>query len=186
MSDVVPSKTVRRSSHNTARRRRQEPTSPGRSSQHQPARPQDWAGKTPQEILARYQPGKAPPLKVLEVLIKLFNTQHTALEKTVSHKTRQERAQFLRRFFRDLKQKAGFKTVPDPRNLGQKHIHAMVQVWQQAHLAPATIQTYLSFLRGVAMWMGKHGFARKPGHYGLRLAEYQRHETAPRDTSWTA
>ena len=186
MSNVVPSKTVRRSSHNTARRRLQEPASPGRSSQQQPVRPQGWAGKTPQEILARYQPGKEPPLKVLEVLIKLFNTQHTALEKSVSHKTRQERAQFLRRFFRDLKQKAGFKTVPDPRNLGQKHIHAMVQVWQQAHLAPATIQTYLSFLRGLAMWMGKHGFVRKPGHYGLSLEEYQRHETAQRDKSWTA
>ncbi|HMU18023.1 MAG TPA: integrase domain-containing protein, partial [Thauera aminoaromatica] len=82
--------------------------------------------------------------------------------------------------------KAGFKTVPDPRNLGQKHIHAMVQVWQQAHLAPATIQTYLSFLRGLAMWMGKHGFVRKPGHYGLSLEEYQRHESAQRDKSWTA
>ena len=143
MSDAIPSNTFRR----TSRRRLQEPASPGRSSQQQPARPQSWAGKTPQEILARYQPGKVP-LQVLEVLIKLFNSQHTALEKTVSHKTRQERAQFLRRFFCDLKQKAGFKTVPDPRNLGQKHIHAMVQVWQQAHLAPATIQTYLSFLRG--------------------------------------
>ncbi|MCH2219391.1 MAG: integrase domain-containing protein, partial [Dechloromonas sp.] len=75
---------------------------------------------------------------------------------------------------------------PDPRNLGQKHIHAMVQVWQQAHLAPATIQTYLSFLRGLAMWMGKHGFVRKPGHYGLSLEEYQRHESARRDKSWTA
>ena len=182
MSDAILSNTVRR----TSRRRLQEPASPGRSSPQQPARPQDWAGKTPQEILARYQPGKAPPLKVLEVLIKLFNTQHTALEKTVSHKTRQERGQFLRRFFRDLKQKAGFKTVPDPRNLGQKHIHAMVQVWQQAHLAPATIQTYLSFLRGLAMWMGKHGFVRKPGHYGLSLEEYQRHESAQRDKSWTA
>jgi hypothetical protein len=76
--------------------------------------------------------------------------------------------------------------VPDPRNLGQKHIHAMVQVWQQAHLAAATIQTYLSFLRGLAMWMGKHGFVRKPGHYGLSLEEYQRHESAQRDKSWTA
>jgi len=181
MSDAIPSNTV----HRTSRRRQQEPASPGRSSQQQPARPQSWAGKTPQEILARYQPGKVP-LQVLEVLIKLFNSQHTALEKTVSHKTRQERAQFLRRFFCDLKQKAGFKTVPDPRNLGQKHIHAMVQVWQQAHLAPATIQTYLSFLRGLAMWMGKHGFVRKPGHYGLSLEDYQRHESARRDKSWSA
>lgn len=182
MSEKIVSKPVRK----TSRRRQQDPASPGRSSLMQPARTQSWAGKTPQEILSLYRPGKTPPHKVLEVLIKLFNTQHTALEKTVSHKTRQERAQFLRRFFRDLNQKAGFKMVPDPRNLGQKHIHAMVQVWQQAHLAPATIQTYLSFLRGLAMWMGKHGFVRKPSHYGLSLEEYQRHEAARRDKSWSA
>ena len=35
----------------TSRRRVQEPASPGRSSQQQPARPQSWAGKTPQERL---------------------------------------------------------------------------------------------------------------------------------------
>jgi len=152
----------------------------------QPVRRLQWAGKTTEEILACYQPGKAPPLKVLEVLLELFNTLHTSLEKTVSHKTRYERAQFLRRFFRDLKAKAGFNTIPDPRNLGQKHIHAMVQVWQKEHLAPATIQTYLSFLRGLGMWMGKHGFVRGPAHYGLSLEEYQRHEYAQRDKSWSA
>jgi site-specific recombinase XerC len=123
---------------------------------------------------------------VLEVLIELFNTLHTSLEKTVSHKTRHERAHFLRRFFRDLRLKAGFKTMPDPRNLGQKHIRAMVQVWKQHHLAPATIQTYLSFLRGLGMWMGKHGFVRSPAYYGLVVDEYQRHEYAQRDKSWSA
>ena len=186
MTNAIPRNTVRRSSHHDSRRRTQETSSPGRSSQQQPVRRQNWAGMSPQQILARYQPGKAPPLKVLEVLIELFNTQHTSLEKTVSHKTRQERAQFLRRFFRDLKLKAKLKTVPDPRNLGQKHLHAMVQVWQQEHLAPATIQTYLSFLRGLAMWMGKHGFVRGPSHYGLSLEEYQRHEYAQRDKGWSA
>jgi site-specific recombinase XerC len=50
----------------------------------------------------------------------------------------------------------------------------------------ATIQTYLSFLRGLAMWMGKHGFVRGPAHYGLSLQEYQRHENAQRDKSWSA
>ena len=96
-----------------------------------------------------------------------------------------ERAQFLRRFFRDLSLKAGFKMAPDPRNLGQKHVHAMVQVWHDERLAPATIQTYLSFLRGLAMWMGKPGFVRGPAHYGLSLEEYQRHESAQRDKSWS-
>ncbi len=76
--------------------------------------------------------------------------------------------------------------VPDPRNLGDRHIRAMVAVWQKERLAPATIQTYLSFLRGLAMWLGKPGFIRKPDHYGLTPAEYQRHENAERDKSWTA
>jgi site-specific recombinase XerC len=172
--------------HRSSRRRVQLPSSPGRNTKHEPARRQSWAGLSTQEILARYKPGTAPPLKVLGVLIELFNTLHTSLEKTVSHKTRQERAQFLRRFFRDLSLKAGFKMAPDPRNLGQKHIHAMVQVWHDERLAPATIQTYLSFLRGLAMWMGKPGFVRGPAHYGLSLEEYQRHENARRDKSWSA
>lgn len=47
----------------------------------------------------------------------------------------------------------------------------MVQVWHDERLAPATIQTYLSFLRELAMWMGKPGFVRVPAHYGLNLAE---------------
>jgi site-specific recombinase XerC len=175
-----------RQHRHTSRRRLQEPSSPGRSTKQEPARRQSWAGKSPEEILARYKPGKTPPLTVLNVLIELFNTLHTSLEKTVSHKTRQERSQFLRRFFRDLSLKAGFKMAPDPRNLGQKHIHAMVQVWQEEQLAPATIQTYLSFLRGLAMWMGKPGFVRGPAHYGLSLQEYQRHENARRDKSWSA
>jgi len=123
---------------------------------------------------------------VLDVLLELFNGLHTSLDKTVSHKTRQERADFLRRFFRDLKARAGFKTLPDPRNLGDKHVRAMVQLWQQDKLAPATIQTYLSFLRGLAMWLGKHGFIRKPADYGLSVDAYQRHETARRDKSWSA
>jgi site-specific recombinase XerC len=160
--------------------------SPGRIPGMDPLRRQDWAGKTPQQVLARYRPGRAPPLEVLDVLLTLFNSRHTAREKTVSHKTRHERAGFLRRFFRDLSDKAGFRTPPDPRNLGQKHVHAMVQVWQREHLAPATIQTYLSFLRGLASWLGKPGFVRPPAYYGLTVADYERHEVAQRDRSWQA
>lgn len=166
--------------------RRLQADSPGRRPAQQIGRQQHWAGKTPAQILAQYRPGKVPACKVLEVLLTLFNTQHTALEKTVSHKTRYDRAQFLRRFFRDLHDKAGFKQLPDPRNLGQKHLRAMVRVWQQDRLAPATIQTYLSFLRGLALWLGKPGLVRDPGFYGLDIDEYQRHESARRDRSWSA
>ena len=161
------------------------PHSAGRAA-HQALNPRDWSGLNAPDILARYRPGHADPMHVLEVLLKLFNERHTALTKTVSHKTRQERADFLRRFFRDLHKRAGFKTLPDPRNLGQKHTHAMVQVWREDKLKPATIQTYLSFLRGLAKWLGKNGFVRGPAHYGLEIDEYQRHEAAERDKSWSA
>lgn len=170
----------------TPRPRTTDPVSPGRIPGMDPPRRQDWGVKSPQEVLARFRPGRADPLKVLDVLIELFNTRHTAREKTVSHKTRHERGRFLRQFFRDLQRKAGFRTPPDPRNLGQKHVHAMVQVWQREHLAPATIQTYMSFLRGLASWLNKPGFVRAPAHYGLSLAEYERHEYAQHDKSWRA
>lgn len=144
------------------------------------------AALTPAEILARHRAGKTHPLRVLDVLFELFNARHTSPEKVVSHKTRRERADFLRRFIRDLQRKAGFRTPPDPRNLGDRHIRAMVAVWQCEQLAPATIHTYLSFLRGLASWLGEPGFIRDPAHYGLSLTEYQRDEHARRDKSWTA
>ena len=169
-----------------SRRRVQGSIGSGRSAHHQPPRRQEWASITPDQILDRFRPGKADPMLVLDVLLELFNTQHTALDKTVSHKTRQERADFLRRFFRDLKLKANFATVPDPRNLGDRHIRAIVAVWREEKLAPSTIQTYLSFLRGLALWTGKPGFIRPPAYYGLTPREYQRDENAQRDKSWTA
>lgn len=160
------------------------PVSPGRIPGSDAPRRQEWLGLSLQQVLSRYRPGKVDPLQVLDVLIELCNAHHTARQKTVSHKTRHERARFLRQFFHDLQRKGGFHTAPDPRNLGQKHVHAMVQLWQRERLAPATIQTYLSFLRGLASWLGKPGFVRTPAHYGLRLDEYQRHEYAERDKSW--
>ena len=93
---------------------------------------------------------------------------------------------FLRRFFRDLQRKCGFKTLPDPRNLGDRHIRAMVGVWQQEKLAAATIQTYLSFLRDPSLWIGKAGFIRQPAFYGLTREEYERHEASGEDKSWSA
>jgi hypothetical protein len=36
------------------------------------------------------------------------------------------------------------------------------------------------------MWLGKPGFIRKPADYGLSLEEYERHEYAQRDKSWSA
>lgn len=148
-------------------------------------RHRDWAGLSAADVLRQHPPGKTAPQQVLEILLRLFNERHTARHKSVSHKTRHDRAVFLRRFLRDLHTRAGFATIPDPRNLGGRHIQAMVDLWRQDALAAATIQTYLSFLRGLAQWIGKPGLVRKPGAYGLDIVQYQRHEVAQRDKSWS-
>ena len=152
---------------------------------HQPPRNRQWAGLTYREILARYPAGSTPPLDVLEVFIELFNNQHTAKQKEVSFKTRHERAVFLRRFFRELRKRGGFATPPDPRNLCDRHVKAVAALWRQDKLAPATVQTYLSFLRGLANWIGKPGLIRKPASYGLTPEQYQRHEASNIDKSWS-
>jgi integrase len=152
---------------------------------HQPPRSEQWQGLTAREILDRHPAGKTSPMRVLEILIGLFNHQHTAKQKEVSFKTRQERAQFLRRFFHDLR-KAGFKHLPDPRNLGGRHVTAMLAIWREERLAASTIQTYLSFLRGFAQWIKKPGLVRRLEQYGFKPEEYERHEAADRDKSWSA
>ncbi|HEY0847168.1 MAG TPA: integrase domain-containing protein [Noviherbaspirillum sp.] len=153
---------------------------------HQPRRRQDWNGLSAREILALYPACKTPPHDVLDVLLALFNKQHTAKHKEVSFKTREERAEFLHRFFGVLESELAFIPPPDPRNVGERHIKASVKYWQAQGLAPATIQTYLSFLRGFANWIGKPGLVRLPQYYGLQPEEYQRHEAAQRDKSWSA
>ena len=140
----------------------------------------------PPAILADRPPGKTPPLEVLELLINLCNNQHTAYEEQVSFKTQYERARFLRCFFRDLQEKAGFRTLPDPRNLDERHVRAVAAIWQQEKLSPATIQTYLSFLRGFAQWIGKPGLIRQPQYYGFTPEEYKRSTGAEHDRSWSA
>ena len=167
-------------------RNRRRPARPKNTSRRHPGRRhRDWSGLSAADVLARHPPGSTPPEEVLEILLKLFNEQHTAMLKSVSHKTRHDRAVFLRRFLRDLKAKSGFPTMPDPRNIGGRHIQAMVSLWRQDRLAAATIQTYLSFLRGLAQWIGKPGLVRKPDAYGLDVTEYQRHEVAQRDRTWS-
>ena len=184
-NDLRNGSTLPSSSTRPSRATSMTSASPGRLHGQDSPRRQNWAGKSPQQVLDMYPPGRTPVNRVVDVLIELYNPLHTALEKTVSHKTRYERAQFLRRFFRELHTDAGFKLAPDPRNLGQRHVQAMVKVWQRRKLSPGTIQTYLSFLRGLAMWLNKPGFIRRPEHYGLTPDEYERHENAQRDKSWS-
>lgn len=148
-------------------------------------RQRDWSGLSAVDVLARHPPGKTSPGRVLEILLNLFNDQHTAYCKGVSHSTQHDRAVFLRRFFRDLRAEAGFPTIPDPRNLGGRHIKAMVEVWRARELCAATLHNYFSFLRALAWWIGKPGLVCPPRSYGLAPKEHRRHHVALRDKTWT-
>lgn len=151
------------------------------SSKHQhPA-----SSSTLQDLLARFAPGKSNPSFVLDILISHCNHQHSSKDKSTSFKTRAERARFLRRFLRELHTEVGYKILPDPRNIGQKHIQATVDLWKKRQLAPATMQTYLSFLRSLALWLGKPGLVRPPAFYGLEPEQYERTGAAQSDKSWS-
>ena len=63
--------------HRPHSRRVQGSNGAGRATPLQPIRRQDWAGLSPQDILARYRIGHTPPAQVLAVLFKLFNTLHS-------------------------------------------------------------------------------------------------------------
>jgi integrase len=152
---------------------------------HQPKRDPNASSSSDHDVLARYPAGSTPPMRVLEVLIDLYNKQHTAKVKEVSFKTRRERAMFLRRFFRELHERARFPSIPDPRNLGDRHVKAMAEIWQRGKLAAATIQTYFSFLRALANWIGKPGLIKSPAVYGFTAEEYQRHDASNVDKSWS-
>lgn len=148
-------------------------------------RHQDLIAGSVADLMNRFPPGSARPEFVLNILISHFNHQHSRKDKDTSFKTRAERARYLRTFLHELQTEAGFKTLPDPRNIGQKHIQATVDIWKRRLLAPATIQTYLSFLRALCQWLRKPGLVRSPQFYGLTVLQYQRHEASNRDKSWS-
>lgn len=152
---------------------------------HQPKRDRQSSAPGNRELLSRYPIGKTAPMDVLEKMLGLFNKMHIVKQKDVSFKTRKERAMFLRRFFRELRERGGFSSIPDPRNVSDRHIRAMIEIWQRDKLAPGTIQTYLSYLRALAIWIDKPGLVKPPEAYGLTPEEYKRHDASNVDKSWS-
>jgi integrase len=115
-----------------------------------------------------------------EVLDK-NNGQHATLKKVVSHGTRDKRGKGLFRIF-GLLRKMGLGAMP--RNLGERHVRALVAYWtaepefakeleqRNVELKPRTvpfssayIQQQMSFLRTFAGWIGKPGLVKSAKAY---------------------
>lgn len=80
----------------------------------------------------------------------------------------------------------GFK-LQNPRNLGDRHIEALVQHWHWQGRAIATMQNDLSVLRKFAIWIGKKGMVRGLPEYlpGVPKAELERKTGAIASKSWS-
>src|SRR5215471_794506 len=121
--------------------------------------------------------------EVLNALLIEHNHRHASKQKDVSFKTAHERREFLFRFFRAFNQR---HLHLDPRSLGNRHVQSAVNVWLMQGLAAPTIQTYLSFLRAFADWIGKHGMVREAGFYISDPSRFRRSYVARTDKSWTS
>ena len=138
----------------------------------------------------------------LSAIIRDHNDSHAVRDKEVSHSTRHARRQGLFRSF-TLLRKMGFHL--EPRNLGPKHICALMAYWTarapaQAELArslnmagwptapysAAYIQQQLSFLRVFAAWVNKPGLVGCALDYVKDAALVRRSYCVKVDKSWAA
>ena len=107
---------------------------------------------------------------ILITLCDLYNGSNFSFEKLVSHKTRDERRRFLFTFFKELRRDPERSFRIDPRQLGDRHVQWAFKRWVERGLAPATIQTYLSFLRVFELWIGKPGMVKSAEVYARQLS----------------
>ncbi len=117
----------------------------------------------------------------LKEILDEHNGQHATRKKVVSHGTRDSRGNGLFRMFKLLRL-MGMGAMP--RNLGERHVRALVSYWiaepefaeelkkRNLKLQPRTqplsapyIQQQLSFLRTFAGWIGKPGLVKSAEAY---------------------
>lgn len=102
-----------------------------------------------------------------------------------SHRTRELTASVLFAAFGMLAG-LGFK-LQNPRNLGERHVEALVRHWHWQGRAIATMQNELSVLRKFSIWIGKKGMVRGLPDYLPEIAktELQRKTGQIASKSWT-
>jgi integrase len=140
----------------------------------------------PDALLRKLPPGTSDTCRVLAALLAKFNHFHATKDKIVSHKTRQVRGDFYFTFFRQLRTKTKYRCT-DPRQLGARHVGAMLEVWIQEGLEAGTIEVYLSYLRTFCDWIGKPNLVPSAiEHVGKRRAIPKRRQDTTTDKSWEA
>ena len=126
---------------------------------------------------------------VLQLILQQHNWQHSSKPKGVSHKTMAERTRFCIWLFDFLRgHPKHFKL--DPRSFSGRHVEAVTSYWLEearaGWLSPATIQTYFSFMKTFAGWIGKPKLLKPIQCYFDDPKLYQRRLAAGVDKSWRA
>ncbi len=126
---------------------------------------------------------------VLQLILQQHNWRHSTKHKGVSHKTIAERARFCFWMFDFLRgHPKHFKL--DPRSFSGRHVEAITRYWQAEALAgrmsPATIQTYFSFMKTFAGWIGKSKLLKPIECYFSDPKLYKRTMATTVDQSWRA
>lgn len=126
---------------------------------------------------------------VLQLILQKHNWRHSSKHKGVSNKTIAERARFcfwLFDFLRDHPKR--FKL--DPRSFSGRHVEVVTRYWRDEAMAgrmsPATIQTYFSFMRTFAGWIGKPKLLKPIDRYFDDPLLYQCSLANGVDKSWRA
>jgi integrase len=126
---------------------------------------------------------------VLQLILQQNNWRHSTKHKGVSNKTIAERARFCFWLFDFLRgHPKHFKL--DPRSFSGRHVEAVARYWQGEaranRMSPATIQTYFSFMKTFAGWIGKPKLLKPIACYFDDPKLYQRTLAGGVDKSWRA
>ncbi len=126
---------------------------------------------------------------VLQLILQQHNWQHSSKPKGVSNKTMAERTRFCFWLFDFLRSHPKHFKL-DPRSFSGRHVEVVTRYWQEearaGRMSPATIQTYFSFLKTFAGWIGKPKLLKPIQCYFDDPKLYRRSLATSVDKSWRA
>jgi integrase len=123
-------------------------------------------------------------LSSLYALLARYNHLDAAQAKVISGSTARERRECLIRCVDDLYQ-AGYH-LRDIRNLGGRHVQAIIRAWEARGYSAAVLQKYRSYLATLCRWINKQGMVKDLDQYLADPARARRIRVATEDKSWQA
>ncbi|MDZ4099480.1 MAG: integrase domain-containing protein [Methylophilaceae bacterium] len=142
---------------------------------------------TDKNTMAKHKPGERVRYgwqSELSQLIKEHNIRSSDGSRNVGTLTRQARIHILYLGFKQLRGELNFK-IENPRNFSEKHMHALVALWEKQELSASTIQNRISMFRVFSEWIGKNNMIKKSEEYCSSPEVVRRSQVNRVDKSWS-